>query len=422
MSDSIFSMRKILIILAIVFLAMAIPITLYLLNQQQDIRQRAAGQADLIVSGVQLTDAAGNVRTKFGVNEDIYVKIRIKNQGTDTGVSTDGKTYTQFYSHKPSTVSPNEGSTDGISLTNGQFSAGYEKTYESRWNGLNNSFYKQNIYFNKSNDGNYTARVYVNYDGKVTETNYLNNQATIQYTVTKNFVSQGIYRAGTDSASAPSGFSASNCGEQGTNNGVTACYMLEPVNGRSIVRFTNNSSGSRAVGGAVYQSYYRFPDPYPSCSPSECPEQYIWAWTQTIYAAHTMTLSSGETRYISLPIPDCYWQVDAFIGSEIFLSFHPPSQTYGRSGRLIGGGWLEQYGSLEACKPNDIPFPSVTPTITPTATLTPTLPPEVPTPTNTPTETPTPIPPSETPTPTIPACPLPSQVQNVRIECPFCGQ
>lgn len=417
--------RRFIALIVIALLAVAIPLTLFVLSQQQDIRQKAAGQADLVVTGLQLTDAAGNVRTIFGIKEDIYVKVRIKNQGTDTGISSDGKTYTQVYSHKPTPAAPNEVSTDGIALTNGQFNAGLEKTYESRWSGLNSNVYKNKIYFSKSTKGKYTARAYVNFDGKVTENNVANNQeATIEYTVTGDPIGQGVYRDGSISSSPPAGFTSVECGEQGTNNGVTACYALGPVNGKGIMKFTNNSSGSRTVGGGLYRAYYDFPNPYPNCAPADCPEQFIWAWTQTIYAAKTVTLSAGETRYISLPAPTCNWQIDAFIGGEIFLSFHPPTQTYGRSGRLIGGGWLEQYGSLQPCSPTDIPFPTPTPTLPP-STPTPTLPQGVPTPTDTPvppTETPTPIPPSETPTPTIPVCPLPSQVPNVRIECPFCGQ
>lgn len=40
----------------------------------------------------------------------------------------------------------------------------------------------------------------------------------------------------------------------------------------------------------------------------------------------------------------------------------------------------------------------------------------------TPTETPTPTTPSESPTPTVTGCPIPNTVNNVRIECPYCGQ
>ena len=414
--------RRLLLFIILILLILAVPLTLYLVSQQQDIRQRAAGGADLIITGFQLTDAGGNVRTTFGVNQDIYVRVRIKNQGTATGTSTDDFTYTQVYSSKPSIVAPNTVSPDGIYLRNGEFGSQTEKIYESRWAGSNSSVYKGKIYFSKSTAGNYTARVYVNFDGKVSETNLNNNQeATVQYKVTNELVERGVYLDGAESSSPPTGFASRECGEQGSIGGVSVCYALGPVGGKGVVKFTNNSSSAKTVGAALYRAYYDFPSNYPSCSPSSCPEQFIWAWTQTIYSAKVISISPGETTYISLPAPSCNWQIDAFTGSTILLSFHPPSQTYGQLGRLIGGGWLEQYGGINACKPDVPEFPSPTPTLT----VTPTLPPNEPTPTLTPvppSETPTPTIPSATPSPTVPACPLPSQVPNVRIECPFCGQ
>lgn len=421
--------RRALLIVILVILALAVPVTLYLLSQQQDIRQHAASTADLVVSGLQLTDAGGNVRTKFGKNEDIYVRVRLKNQGTSTGTSTDGFTYTQFYTNEKNPVAPNTPSdVSGVNiyLRNGQFGAGSEKTYESHWGGLNNSFYKEDILFRKATPGTYYARVYINYNGKVAESDLGNNQAVVQYTITSDYITDGIYRDGTVSSSAPS--TSRECGEAGTRNGVSVCYYLGPVSGRGIAKFTNTSTTAKTAGLALYKAYYDFPNPYPDCSPSECPTQFIWIWTQTIYAAKTITLNPGETRYISLPAPSCNWQFDAFTGSTIYLSFHPPSQTYGQAGRLIGGGWLEQYGGINACTPTipNFPSPTPTPTVPPSRTPTPTLPPDVPTPTFTitpsPTRTPTPTL-TETPTPTDePDCPVPSQVQNVRIECPFCGQ
>lgn len=421
-----FSKRSILFIVLVV-LVIAVPLTLYLLSQQQDIRQRAVGNADLVVTGLQLTDAGGNVRTVFGVNEDIYVRVRLKNQGTDKGISTDTYTYTQFYANAKDPVVPNTPSDVGIFLKNGEFNPGFEKTYESRWNGLNNSFYKGKIYFSQSVGGTYHARVYINYDGKVAESNLLNNQLDLTYTVTSRFLTNGIYLDGNISSNPPAGFTNVECGEQGTINGVTACYGLGPVNGNGVVKFTNNNTSPMAVGASLHKAYYDFPNPYPSCSPATCPEQFIWIWTQTIYSAQVFTLNPGETRYVTLPAPSCNWQIDAFIGG-VNLSFHPPSQTYSQQGRLIGGGWLEQYNGIQACVPDipNFPSPTPTPTLTPTPTITPTLPPDVPTPTETLTPTPTltqtPTP-TDTPTPTPqPFCPVPSQVQNVRIECPFCGQ
>jgi hypothetical protein len=414
------SRRTIYILLAIIVLIVAIPVTLYLLNQQQDIRQHAAGGADLVVKSLELTDAGGNVKTQFGVNEDIYVRITLKNQGSATGVSSDSHTYTTFYSNAKTAVAPNTASDVNIVLRNGQFAAGSQKTYESKWNGLNDSYYTNKIYFSQSKGGTYHARAYINYDGKVSESDATNNQLDLTYTVTGKFIANGVYLDGDVSSSPPSGFSSSNCGEQGTRSGVTACYNLGPLNGKSVVKLTNTSSQTQTVGVSLYKAYYPFPNPYPSCSPTSCPDQFIWAWTQTIYSAQVLTLNPGDTRYVSLPIPSCYWQVDAFIGSTVLLSFHP-GQTNGELGTLIGGGWLEQYNGINACTPV---IPPLTPTPSPTSTPTP-VPSNAPTPTVT--ETPTPTltetpTPSETPTPTVPVCPVPSQVQNVRVVCPFCGQ
>lgn len=403
--------KKIIAIIIGIFLLVALGLAIFILQQQQDIRQEAAGDADLVVTGLQLTDAGGNVRTQFGVNEDIYVRVTLKNQGTGIGTSTDGRTYTQFYANKKDPVAPNEPSDVGITLRNGEFNAGFEKTYESRWNGLNDSYYTDQIYFSQSKGGTYHARVFINYDGKVSESDLTNNQMELTYTVTSRFLERGIYLDGDVSQNPPAGFSSSQCGEQGSVSGVSACYMLGSVNGINVVRLTNTSSQTRTAGSAVYKAYYDFPNPYPSCSPTSCPEQFIWAWTQTIYSAQVTTLEPGQTRYISLPVPPCNWQVDAFLGSTVMLSFHPGSM-YGTNGTLIGGGWLEQYNGIQECEP-------VIPSPTPTPTITPTLPPDVPTPTNSPTPT---ITPSETPTPTLPVCPLPEQVQNVRVICPFCDQ
>lgn len=428
-------MRKV-IILFLILLVIAIPITLYLVSQQQDIRQRAQQaleQADLVVTGLQLTDAGGNVRTTYGINEDIYIRVTLKNQGTASGTSNDGFTYTQIYANKKDLVVPNTVSPDGIYLRNGQFGVAAEKTYESHWGGLNSSAYKDKIYFRQSSGGTYYARAYINYNGKVAESNIANNQIVLPYTVTGSFISKGIYLDGDVSSNPPAGFSGVECGEQGTISGVTGCYALGPVNGKGVVKLTNDSSTPKAVGASLYKAYYDFPNPYPSCSPTACPEQFIWAWTQTIYSAQVLTLNPGDTRYIILPAPSCNWQIDAFIGSTILLSFHP-GQTNGELGTLIGGGWLEQYNGIQACTPiipSPTPTPTVTPTLppnvpTPTVTLTPTpTVTETPTPTVTPTRTPTPtgtISPTVTPTPGVSGCPVPPQAVNVRIECPFCGQ
>lgn len=76
----------------------------------------------------------------------------------------------------------------------------------------------------------------------------------------------------------------------------------------------------------------------------------------------------------------------------------------------------------EAPTPTRTLTPTRTPTPSPSPTRTPTPSPS-PSPTLTPTRTPTPtLTPTLTPTPPISGCPVPAQVLNVRIVCPFCGQ
>lgn len=407
--------RRFIAFLILFIVAIAIPLTLFLLSQQQDIRQRAAGEADLVVTGFQLTDAGGNVRTEFNVGEEIYVRVRIKNQGTTGALSPDQKTYTQIYSDAPNPVTPNTPSDVQVSMQNGQFGAGAEYVYNSIYGGEREFAFKQERSWNKP-AGSYVARIFVNYNGNASESTLTNNQAKIEYTVT----SQALYLSGTSSSSKPSDFPAT-CDER-TVGSFTGCVVSGSINGRTYVKIKNNSSTTKKVGGVVYKAYYDYPDPYPNCSTSECPREYDWIWTQTIYSAKTLNLAGGSTTYIALQVPNCNWQGEAFFG-DLLLSFKPPNQTYSGKGTFIDG-WLEQYNGIKECQPDQPPFPSPTPTPTNTLTptLTPTLPPDVPTPTRTPSPTPTltPVPsPTNTPTPT--ACPVPQKVQNVRIECPFCG-
>jgi len=422
--------NKLLAIGIIIVLVIALGLTLFILRQQQNLQQEAAGDPDLVVPLFQLTDAGGNVRSTFNPGEEIYVRITIKNQGGSRGESLDGSTRSQIYANSPDPVSINTASDIGVVMTNGEFGTGAENTYNSIYGGQGEFAFTENRSWTAWGTGDFTARIFVNFNGNVSESSLDNNQATFSYTVTDT----PIYKSGTTQSSQPSGFNTFVCDSR-TVNSVTACVVSGPVNGNAYARITNNGSTTRKVGAAAYQAYYDYPDPYPTCLPSECPREYDWIWTQTIYSAQTTNLAPGATTYITLPVPSCNWQIDAFLGDTL-LSYKPPNQFYSGLGTYIDG-WLEQYNGIEECKPFQ-PTPTPTPTVSappsPTLSLTPTLTPSLtptgtlspsPTPSNTPTPTNTPIPTptptvtiTVTPTPTV--CPVPEGVLNVRIECPFC--
>lgn len=411
--------KRIIAVILGIFLVVALGVAVYFLQQQQDIRQRAAGEPDLVVSGFQLTDSGGNVRTTFNPGEEIYVRVRLQNAGGATATSPTGRTVTQIYSNSPNPVTPNTPSNVGVTLDNGQFSSGAEYTYGSIYGGERESLFDQNRSWTAEDTGTFTARAYINSNGNATEGDLTNNQATVQYTVTTT----PQFLSGSIRATPPPGFTDYPC-DNLTRNGITACVVTGPVNGEAFARFVNNTGSTQLVGAAAYQAYYDYPSVEPTCSPSECIREYDWIWTQTLYSARITNLSPGETTYIRVPVPSCNWQVDAFIG-DIIPSFVPPNQFYSGQGTYIDG-WLEQYNGIQECEPDIPEFPSPTPTPNPTLTPTGTLTPS-PSPTLTPTLTPsptgtlTPTPTSTiTPTPTVTVCPVPEEVLNVRVECPFC--
>ncbi|MBI4080548.1 MAG: hypothetical protein HY430_02140 [Candidatus Levybacteria bacterium] len=458
------SKKRLFSLLGILILLAAIPIYLLVVGQEQDVRQQAAAGPDLVVSNLQLLDAGGNVRTTFSVNEDIYLKVTLKNQGTSGGTSVDGTTTTQIYAHKPNTVAPNTASDVNMSMRNGEFGTGAENVYESTWTSSSKVRFINAKSFKRTSEGNFTARVFINSDRKVAEANYDNNQLTIAYTV-KNVA----YIPGKTFTTAPSGYSSSFCTPPSSQlvSGLTGCVMDKPVNGKNYGRITNTGSTTRTVGMASYKAYITYPIPYPSCEPKDCPDKYDWIWTQTMYSGVTTQLAAGKTVYFEVSLPNCAWQTDVFEGS-IIPSFLPPTQFYSGLKKYLDG----YFHIVPVCKPvAPTPTPTKTPTKTPTGTQAPTNTPTK-TPTNTPTRTPTLTPtcllpegcisptltptrtptptatrtptpsptltpsptPSKTPTPTptrtptvtpsptdIPACPIPERVLNVRISCPNCS-
>lgn len=407
------SKKRFFSLIILILLIFSIPVAVYLSQRQQDVRQRAAtGQADLIVTEFSLTDAGGNVKTTFAINEDIYVRVRIKNQGTAPGDSTDDITTSQIYSHKTSSVPFNTVSDVDVSLRNGEFGAGSHNLYESRINGEGQSKFttqpysqtsSRKYFWEKSSSGTYTARVLLNFDKHVTESNYDNNQAQLTYTVTNT----GAAVLGASTTSAPSGFSTFPCvaDENNVEPNLEACVTEGAVNGKTFARVRNKSTtATYKVGLASYKAYLPYPSPYPTCTPTSCPEQFNWIWTQTYYSSVTYDLEPGKTVYLAVDVPACAWQSDVFKGSVI-PSYSLPDNWYSGKKTYLDGYYNTK---LAVCQPV-IPLPTPTP---PQPTNTPTTPPGV---TNTPT-----LPPDVTLTPSPSTCPIPPKVTNVRVICPYC--
>lgn len=412
--------NKFLSIGIVLVFIVAIVLAVYIVQQQQNLRQEAAGEADLAFGSFMLTDAGGNPKTTFYENEDIYVRTVVKNQGASRGESPDDQTTSQVYSNKPQPVAFNTPTDVGVTMINSEFNAGTEYLYESRIDGERQSRFTPNPYTDtarkyswRKSPGTYTARMLLNSNRNVTESDYENNQASISYTVIPFSSSD---KKGSVSTTKPSNFDQWPCVERNALNmsGVKGCIQqIKNSSGTVWGRITNNSGRTITAVIASYKAYL----PYvgTSCDSLECPEKWDWAWTQTFYAANTTTLANGQTIYISTVLPSCVWQADIF-ADGIPFSFHPQIRTYSGSTRYIDG-WYNFYpnystSTAQYCKPESTPTP--TPTKTPTGT--PVLS-NTPTPTTTLTPT---LTPSVTPTPTIPICPVPAPVTNVRIECPFC--
>jgi len=411
----------------VVILLIGVILGIYLLSKSQDIRQRAAGTgADLVITNFQLTDAAGNVKTKFYENEDVYVRVSIKNEGTEVGTSATGRTISQVYAHKSSPAAFGALSDVGVSLNNGEFQPGaVTKHYESRINGRNQGVYVSDPYdpnssrkysWRKSSANNYTARLIINSDKAVTETDYTNNQLTIPYQVVPFTQADEI---GTQSLTKPADFDNFPCLEKPSAYipGLTGC--IQRVNNAATKvegRVTNNTAVTQKVYIASFKAY--LPYTSPDCAASVCPAQYDFNWTQTFYRAEGYDLRPGDTVYLSTNVPSCAWQADIFVG-DFPKSLHPNIPTYG-SGIGYIDGWYNFYPNYDQA--NTTYCTADTPEPTPTSSTPPSV-----TPTSPPTATPTPgpsiTPPSGTPptaTPTTPACIPPAQVQNVRISCPNC--
>ncbi|HEX8217615.1 MAG TPA: hypothetical protein VF914_00230 [Chloroflexia bacterium] len=120
---------------------------------------------------------------------------------------------------------------------------------------------------------------------------------------------------------------------------------------------------------------------------------------QVIYDSDTTTLSPGETATLSVSVPECAYQVDAFCGN-VLNSLN--GQRYGD--RLIED---EVSQGLPFCgTPSNTPVPT---TAVPTTAVPTTPVPTTPVPTDTPTSTPTtPVPTTPVPTTPVPTTPVPT--------------
>jgi hypothetical protein len=156
-------------------------------NNQRAANYIVAGPADLVIDDFYLVDGSGIERTVFAPGENIFPVVEIRNASTNTAYSTDQtdpQTYTEIYGNAASTVAQNTVSPDGVRIEHGQFAGGYSDIYHCRPTPGNkcSQFYSQ-LAFDSSISGPKTARVFVNYNHQVYESNYSNNQATASYTI-----------------------------------------------------------------------------------------------------------------------------------------------------------------------------------------------------------------------------------------------
>jgi hypothetical protein len=139
--------------------------------------------ADLTVTALELTDEAGNVKTTFDPGEKIYPKVTFKNIGTLKVPEDPGYVVSQIYDNKAAPATVNEKSDQNIWLRNGRYGRGSEKTYEAIPGSETAKFFREVKYWTRNAAGTFTARAFINYDNRVPESNYNNNQLTRTYTI-----------------------------------------------------------------------------------------------------------------------------------------------------------------------------------------------------------------------------------------------
>jgi len=141
---------------------------------------------DLVVTSFALTNSSGTVKTKFKVNESIYVKVIYKNSGNGASSTANGVIHSTFYKNKPLLV-PDNLASDPLNFYSStpNLAAGVSKTYLSHPRSSTTSSFPGIKTWKMGVAGTYTARVFLDYNTKVAESNENNNQAAMQYTVVK---------------------------------------------------------------------------------------------------------------------------------------------------------------------------------------------------------------------------------------------
>lgn len=145
------------------------------------------GDPNLAVSSFSLTDNTGANTTAFDIGENIFPKVTLANIGDATAISkdpTDLHTYTWFYSNEPTSVATNTVGDTGVEMKNGEFGPNTSYNYYCRPSpGSRCSAYFNQLAWDLPAKGVYTARVFLNFDHGVVETQYADNQAIVEYSV-----------------------------------------------------------------------------------------------------------------------------------------------------------------------------------------------------------------------------------------------
>lgn len=141
--------------------------------------------------------------------------------------------------------------------------------------------------------------------------------------------------------------------------GLRGCVAEVSIDGKAFAQITNTTTDKTfTVGIASYKAYQAYPNPYPNCNLSACPDQHEWVYSQTYNDGTTAPLAPGQTVYLQVNVPACSWQVDIFEG-QIIQQFTKPNGHYEGQSRLIDGYYNT---NLDLCV-------SVSPTTTPPACI-----------------------------------------------------
>ncbi len=139
--------------------------------------------ADLKVVRFVLTDEAGVEKTIFKINENIFAKVIFQNDGDEKAYSVTGKVISQFFSNMVTLVPFGLTSDINMFMVNGEYGVKSSKEYGSSNIGPNSWAFDGARSWTMKKSGVYNARVIINYDKKVPEINFSNNQAVVSYQI-----------------------------------------------------------------------------------------------------------------------------------------------------------------------------------------------------------------------------------------------